>query len=182
MSIAARPAPASAAMDGMGPAAFTFLATTATVMGFVFLAPAGALLALGALWFGADTVWQRGGRPATGSLLVFGGIASIMGFVFLAPAGALIAAATLWLAMGRPLPGKDRTATVTSAPAMPEPSGNAAFDAYRAETLKRLDDEREAFSRFVTRLRESRDRAEFDQYLADKTWASQTKPRDVVAD
>ena len=180
MSIAARPAPATAAMDGMGPTAFTILATTATVMGFVFLAPAGALLALGALWFGADTVWQRGGRPATGSLLVFGGTASILGFVFMPPAGALIAAATLWLASGRSFPGK--TARVETAPALPEPSGNAAFDAYRAETLKRLDDEREAFSRFVTRLRESRDRAEFDQYLADKSWAAQTRPRDVLPD
>ena len=119
MSTTARPTAATAALDGMGPAAFTILATTATVMGFVFLPPAGALLALGALWFGAESVWQRDGRPATASLMVFGGTASVLGFVFLPPAGALIAAGSLWLALGRPLPdwpGK------TSAPTQRRPT------------------------------------------------------------
>lgn len=176
MSITARPAQSATLPDSMGPAAFTILATTATVMGFVFMPPAGALLALGALWFGADSVWQRDGRPATGHLMIFGGTASVLGFVFLPPAGALIAAASLWLALGRPLPGRQTAASPATATA---PSGNAAFDAYRAETLKRLDDERDAFARFVTRLRESRDRAEFDQYLADKNWTAQTRPHEV---
>lgn len=47
-------------------------------------------------------------------------------------------------------------------------SGNTAFDAYRAETLKRLEDEHEEFMAFLTRLREARDRAEFEQFMSDR--------------
>lgn len=47
-------------------------------------------------------------------------------------------------------------------------SGNSAFDAYRAETLKRLEDEHEEFMAFLTRLREARDRAEFEQFMSDR--------------
>ncbi len=44
-------------------------------------------------------------------------------------------------------------------------SGNSAFDAYRNETLKRLEDEQSAFQSFLGRLREARDQAEFDQFM-----------------
>ena len=48
-------------------------------------------------------------------------------------------------------------------------SGNAAFDAYKSETLRRLEDEQEQFKAFLQRLRDSRDKAEFDQFMADRT-------------
>lgn len=47
-------------------------------------------------------------------------------------------------------------------------SGNIAFDAYRAETLKRLDDEQKAFKKFLDRLRVAKDKAEFEQLLAER--------------
>lgn len=47
-------------------------------------------------------------------------------------------------------------------------SGNAAFDEYRAETLKRLEDEQREFQDFLARLRMARDKAEFDQFMADR--------------
>ena len=47
-------------------------------------------------------------------------------------------------------------------------SGNRAFDDYRAETLKRLEDEQREFKDFLARLRVARDRAEFDQFMADR--------------
>ncbi len=47
-------------------------------------------------------------------------------------------------------------------------SGNAAFDSYKADTLKRLEDEQGAFEQFLQRLREARDKAEFDQFMADR--------------
>ncbi len=46
------------------------------------------------------------------------------------------------------------------------PSGNRAFDDYRAETLKRLEDEQREFKEFLERLRVAKDRAEFDQFMA----------------
>jgi hypothetical protein len=47
-------------------------------------------------------------------------------------------------------------------------SGNRAFDGYRAETLKRLEDEQREFKDFLERLRFAKDRAEFDQFMADR--------------
>ena len=45
-------------------------------------------------------------------------------------------------------------------------SGNRAFDDYRAETLKRLEDEQREFKEFLERLRFAKDRGEFDQFMA----------------
>lgn len=53
-------------------------------------------------------------------------------------------------------------------PGRPASSGNAAFDAYREETLRRLEDEHEQFMGFLGRLREARDKAEFDQFMAER--------------
>ena len=50
----------------------------------------------------------------------------------------------------------------------PSSSGNRAFDDYRAETLKRLEDEQREFKEFLERLRFARDRAEFDQFMAER--------------
>lgn len=47
-------------------------------------------------------------------------------------------------------------------------SGNTAFDEYRAETLKRLEDEQREFFDFLDRLRQAKDKAEFDQFMADR--------------
>jgi hypothetical protein len=47
-------------------------------------------------------------------------------------------------------------------------SGNSAFDAYREETLRRLEQEQTDFEAFLTRLREAKDKAEFDQFMDDR--------------
>jgi hypothetical protein len=47
-------------------------------------------------------------------------------------------------------------------------SGNHAFDDYRTETLKRLEDEQREFKEFLERLRFAKDRAEFDQFMATR--------------
>ena len=50
----------------------------------------------------------------------------------------------------------------------PPSSGNRAFDEYRAETLRRLEDEQREFQEFLVRLREAKDKAEFDQFMAQR--------------
>ena len=70
----------------------------------------------------------------------------------------------------------------------PASSGNRAFDDYRAETLKRLEDEQREFKDFLARLRFAKDRAEFDQFMAERrqrpidpdsqAGPSQDQPRD----
>jgi hypothetical protein len=50
----------------------------------------------------------------------------------------------------------------------PSGSGNRAFDEYRDETLRRLEDEQREFKDFLERLRFAKDRAEFDQFMAER--------------
>ena len=45
-------------------------------------------------------------------------------------------------------------------------SGNRAFDEYREETLRRLEEEQTEFFEFLERLRHAKDKAEFDQFMA----------------
>ncbi|MBB4052191.1 hypothetical protein GGR20_001834 [Devosia subaequoris] len=53
-------------------------------------------------------------------------------------------------------------------------SGNAAFDEYRAEQLKRLEEERarldaeiDAFHEYMANLRKAKDREEFDRFMGE---------------
>lgn len=48
------------------------------------------------------------------------------------------------------------------------PSGNAAFDSYKASMLRRLEDEQTAFEAFLQRLREAKDKSEFDAFMDDR--------------
>jgi Protein of unknown function (DUF2852) len=47
-------------------------------------------------------------------------------------------------------------------------TGNAAFDEYREETLRRLEEEAGEFQSFLQRLRKAKDKAEFDQFMAER--------------
>ena len=47
-------------------------------------------------------------------------------------------------------------------------SGNRAFDEYREETLRRLEEEQSEFRDFLERLRMAKDKAEFDEFLAER--------------
>lgn len=48
------------------------------------------------------------------------------------------------------------------------PSGNSAFDAYKADTLRRLEEEQGAFEAFLDRLRAAKDKSEFDAFMEDR--------------
>ena len=50
----------------------------------------------------------------------------------------------------------------------PPSSGNRAFDEYRMETLRRLEEEQTEFKEFLDRLRHAKDKAEFDQFMAER--------------
>ena len=57
-------------------------------------------------------------------------------------------------------------------------TGNASFDAHRAEMLKRLEQESRDFRDFLTRLREADDAKEFDQFMDDRA----AKARETKSD
>lgn len=59
-------------------------------------------------------------------------------------------------------------------------SGNAAFDDYRAEQLRRLEEERKrldeeinAFHEYMANLRKAKDREEFDRFMRDRNGSRQ---------
>ena len=45
---------------------------------------------------------------------------------------------------------------------------NSAFDDYRAETLRRLEEEQKEFQEYLERLRRARDKSEFDAFMAER--------------
>jgi hypothetical protein len=55
-------------------------------------------------------------------------------------------------------------------------SGNSAFEEYKMETLKRLEEEQGEFQDFLQRLRHAKDKAEFDQFMTDRRNKPQTPP------
>ena len=89
--------------------------------------------------------------------------AMVLGFIVWWPLGLAIIAYILW--------GGDMDSTVKEAvnqfrtPA----SGNAAFDDYKRETLAKLEEEQKAFGEFVEHLRRSRDREEFERFMAERS-------------
>ena len=58
-------------------------------------------------------------------------------------------------------------------------TGNSAFDAYRDDTIARLEREQIEFESFLQRLRDARDKAEFDQFLDERAREAAT-PSDAA--
>jgi hypothetical protein len=56
-------------------------------------------------------------------------------------------------------------------------SGNRAFDEYKAETLRRLAEEQREFLAFLSRLRQAKDKEEFDRFMADRRGPGGASPQ-----
>ena len=93
--------------------------------------------------------------------------AMVLGFVFVWPVGLAIMAYMLFAGkfqMSGRCSGRGRMMRRRAF----RGTGNSAFDHYKTETLRRLEDEQEAFEAFLGRLREAKDKAEFDQFMDDR--------------
>ncbi|MGR3497210.1 DUF2852 domain-containing protein [Citreimonas sp.] len=114
-------------------------------------------------WFARAEAWlDHKGKGAWIAVMV-------LGFVFFWPVGLAVLAYMIW--SKRMFNGSCRSRRSGShrhAMAAMKPSGNTAFDAYKEETLRRLQDEQAAFESFLERLREAKDKAEFDQFMDDR--------------
>lgn len=71
----------------------------------------------------------------------------------------------------------DRSEATYHAYRAAQPSGNAAFDSYKADMLRRLEEEQTAFEAFLERLRDAKDKSEFDAFMADR--AKEARIRDA---
>ena len=92
--------------------------------------------------------------------------AMVLGFIFFWPVGLALLAYMIW--SKRMFNGSCAKRTRHARHAF-KSSGNSAFDAYKADTLKRLEEEQDAFEAFLQRLREAKDKAEFDQFMDDRS-------------
>lgn len=61
-------------------------------------------------------------------------------------------------------------------------SGNSAFDAYRDETIRRLQDEQAAFQDFLDRLRQAKDKTEFDAFMDERARRRRDEAREAHRD
>lgn len=103
--------------------------------------------------------------------------AMVAGFIFVWPVG--LAILLYMIGSNRMFSCSNRNRGM--ARRVSDSTGNSAFDAYRAETLKRLEDEHQEFQSFLARLREARDKSEFDQFMADRRGQKNAgdEPRDA---
>lgn len=92
-------------------------------------------------------------------------VAMIAGFIFVWPLGLFILGYMIWS-------NRMFTRSHCRTTRFVGRTGNTAFDAYRDETLKRLEDEHREFMEFLERLREAKDKSEFDQFMDERRQAS----------
>jgi hypothetical protein len=101
---------------------------------------------------------------------------AVLGFIFWWPLGFAILAYLAWsgrmrccgIGFGHRNDRDYREGQSRNGMGRPRASGNRAFDEYRAETLRRLEEEQRAFQEYLERLRMAKDRAEFDQFMAER--------------
>lgn len=114
-------------------------------------------------WFSRAEGWlDDRGRGAWIAAMIFG-------FIIFWPVGLALLAYMIW---SKRMFSKSRSCNRsrhTSARAAMRSSGNTAFDAYKTETLRRLEEEQQSFEAFLGRLREAKDKAEFDQFMTDRS-------------
>ncbi|MDR3474225.1 MAG: DUF2852 domain-containing protein [Devosia sp.] len=116
-------------------------------------------------------------------------IAMVLGFIVFWPLGLAVLAYVLWgerfgwspdraerwVNRQKQWAGRCRGHSFRRDAGFGSASGNAAFDAYREEQLKRLDEERrrlddevEQFHDYLRNLHMARDREEFDRFMRDR--------------
>lgn len=117
-------------------------------------------------WFHSATAWlDARGKAAWITLMV-------LGFVFFWPIGLALLFYMIWSnRMSGHSCRRSRSGFTESGS-----TGNAAFDAYKADTLRRLEEEQTQFETFLQRLRDAKDKAEFDAFMEDREKAATEAP------
>ena len=125
-------------------------------------------------WRGRAEAWlDDRGKPAWIA-------ATILGFIFFWPAGLALLGYLIW---SKRMFNRSSSCSRSRMDRMNHmhrgawmSSGNSAFDAYKSETLRRLEDEQHAFEAFLQRLRDAKDKQEFDAFMQDRATGVRTPP------
>ncbi|WP_114286773.1 DUF2852 domain-containing protein [Candidatus Halocynthiibacter alkanivorans] len=97
-------------------------------------------------------------------------VAMVLGFIFFWPVGLALLAYMIWSKrmFNKSCGHRTHRARHARSDYGFRSSGNTAFDAYKAETLHRLEEEQDSFKAFLDRLRDAKDKSEFDQFMDDR--------------
>ena len=90
----------------------------------------------------------------------------VIGFVLWWPIG--LAAIAYIMSGGEMKDLKEMFKNFTTTKTNPATTGNVAFDQYKEETIKRLEQEQKDFGTFMHNLAMAKDKAEFDQFMAER--------------
>ena len=98
---------------------------------------------------------------------------AIVGFLAWWPIGVAILATVLITAISQQLTGYAGAGgamvrTLRTPQFLSGSTGNTAFDQYRAETLRQLESDQQAFYGFMDKLRRAKDREEFDRFMSER--------------
>lgn len=94
--------------------------------------------------------------------------AMVLGFIFFWPVGLALLAYMIWSKRMFSSSSRNCSRKMHRSMTMGRPTGNSAFDAYKADTLRRLEDEQDSFETFLERLRAAKDKSEFDSFMDER--------------
>ena len=94
--------------------------------------------------------------------------AMVLGFIFFWPVGLALLAYVIWSKRMFSSSSRNCSRKMHRSMTMGRPTGNSAFDAYKADTLRRLEDEQDSFETFLERLRAAKDKSEFDSFMDER--------------
>ena len=116
-------------------------------------------------WFSRSEAWLD--SKGKGAWIA----AMVLGFVFFWPIGLALLFYMTWSKkmFSHGCSSRRKASWAHHAASTLKPTGNSAFAAYKADTLARLEQEQQDFESFLIRLREAKDKAEFDQFMADRS-------------
>ena len=124
-------------------------------------------------WFSACENWMD--RRGKGAWIA----AMILGFIFFWPLGLALLFYMIW--SDRMFSKSHSCSRSKSFYRRDASSGNAAFDAYKADTLRRLEEEQQQFEAFMDRLRAAKDQSEFDEFIKDRSRKTEDKSAQAEA-
>ena len=99
--------------------------------------------------------------------------AMVLGFIFFWPVGLALLFYMIW--SKRMFSKSCSTRRMGRHMTTMRSTGNSAFDSYKADTLRRLEDEQHNFEAFLERLREAKDKSEFDQFMDERATAAKSE-------
>ncbi len=117
-------------------------------------------------WFARSEAWLD--AKGKGAWIA----AMVLGFILFWPVGLALLAYMIW--SKRMFAKSCSPRRMSNAMSTMRSTGNSAFDSYKADTLRRLEEEQHNFEAFLERLREAKDKSEFDQFMDERAEAAKS--------